>query len=126
MGFEAEVEGHRIRMDAGAEGGGGDSGPRPKPLLLVAAAGCTGMDVASLLRKMRVQVEGFEMEVEGDVTEDHPKVYSSIRLVYRFRGQGLDKAKIEKAVELSQTRYCGVGAMLKKAVPYSYRIEFRE
>lgn len=126
MGFEADVGPHRIRMDAGLEEGGHDLGPRPKPLILAAAAGCTGMDIASLLRKMRVQVDAFEMDVEGDVTEEHPKVYSAVRLIYRFRGKGLDRSKIEKAVELSQTRYCGVGAMLKKAVPYSYRIEFQD
>ena len=107
MAFDAEVDGHRLRMDAAPEAGGQDRGPRPKPLLLAAAAGCTGMDIAALLKKMRVHVGGFEMEVEGDVTDEHPKVYSALRL-------------------LSQTRYCGVGTMLKKAVPYSYRIEFQD
>jgi putative redox protein len=126
MGFDALVDGHHLRLDAGPESGGRDLGPRPKPLLLAAAAGCTGMDVAALLKKMRVEVAGFDMEVEGDVTEEHPKTYSAIRLVYRFRGKDLDRAKIEKAVELSQTRYCGVSAMLRKAVPFAYRIEYSE
>jgi putative redox protein len=124
MGFDAEVDGHRLHLDADAGAGGHGGGPRPKPLLLVAAAGCTGMDIVSLLKKMRVVVEAFSMEVEGDLTEEHPKTYSAIRLVYKFRGQGLDKAKIEKAVELSQTRYCGVSALLRKAVPFRYRIEY--
>ncbi len=126
MAFDAEVDGHHLRLDTGAEGGGQGLGPRPKPLLLVAAAGCTGMDIASLLKKMRVEVAGFGMEVEGDLTEDHPKTYSAIRLVYTFRGKDLDRAKIEKAVELSQDRYCGVSALLRKAIPFSYRIEYAE
>lgn len=124
MAFDAEVDGHRLHLDADAGAGGHGGGPRPKPLLLVAAAGCTGMDIVSLLKKMRVEVEGFSMEVEGDLTEDHPKTYSAIRLIYRFRGRELDKAKIEKAVELSQTRYCGVSALLRKALPFEYRIEY--
>lgn len=126
MAFDADVEGHRIRMDAGPEAGGQDLGPLPKTLLMAAAAGCTGMDVAALLRKMRVQVDGFEMEMEGDLVEEHPRVYSELRLVYRFHGKDLDKSKISKAVELSQARYCGVGAMLKKAAPYTYRIEYQD
>lgn len=126
MAFDAEVDGHKVRMDAGPDSGGSGQGPRPKPLVLAAAAGCTGMDVVSLLEKMRIRVSGFEMEVEGDLTEEHPKTYDAVRLVYRFRGKELDRARIEKAVELSQTRYCGVGALLRKALPYSYRIEYIE
>lgn len=126
MAFDSEVDGHRLRMDAGPESGGNGQGPRPKPLLLAAAAGCTGMDVASLLKKMRIQVAGFEMEVEGDLAEEHPKTYEAIRLVYRFHGKDLDKARIGKAVELSQTHYCGVSALFRKALPFSYRIEYAD
>jgi putative redox protein len=103
---------------------GDDSGPSPKQLVLAGLAGCTGMDVASLLKKMRVEYDSFEIYTEADLTEEHPKVFSEIRLVYRFKGENIDKAKVEKAVNLSKDRYCGVSAMLKKNSPIHFRIEY--
>ena len=125
MAFDSEVDNHTIRIDTGGEMGD-DSGPGPKKLLLSSLAGCTGMDVVSLLKKMRVSITGFEMDIEADLTEEHPKVYSEIRLVYRFFGTDLKKEKIEKSVQLSQEKYCGVSAMLKKNSPINYSIEYVE
>ncbi len=125
MAFESHIDKHTLRIDTTAPLGN-DSGPSPKKLLLASLAGCTGMDVVSLLKKMRVEFTGLEMDVDADLTEEHPVVYSEIRLVYRFYGTHLDKAKVEKAVQLSQDRYCGVSEMLRKNSPIVYRIEYGE
>jgi len=123
MAFDSEIDNHTLRIDTGGVLGD-DTGPSPKKLLLASLAGCTGMDVVSLLKKMRVHITGFDMDIEADLTEEHPIVYSEIRLVYRFQGFNLDKAKVEKAVKLSQERYCGVSEMLRKNSPIHYRIEY--
>jgi len=73
LAFEADINGHKVMMDAPIEGGGTNLGPSPKKLMLVALSGCTGMDVVSILKKMRVEVEKYSVEVQGDVTEEHPK-----------------------------------------------------
>ena len=108
MAFEADIDSHNIVFDADKEFGGQDLGPTPKPLLLTSLAGCTGMDVTSLLKKMRVEVEEFEVNVSGQLTDEHPKYYSTIHVEYIFKGSDLNKEKLEKAVNLSQERYCGV------------------
>lgn len=125
MAFDSQIDNHTIRIDTiGLMGD--DSGPSPKKLLLSSLAGCTGMDVVALLKKMRVNISGFEMDIEADLTDEHPKVYSEIRLIYRFSGSDLNKEKIEKSVQLSQEKYCGVSAMLKKNCPIIYSIEYVE
>lgn len=122
MAFEVELDGHTFPVDAKPEVGGGNLGPRPKALLLSALGGCTGMDVVSILAKMRVPIEGFRVEVEAPLTDEHPRVYSSILLRYVFRGRDLPMDKLERAVQLSQERYCGVSAMLGKAMPIAHEI----
>jgi len=123
MAFETEISGHKILMDASENVGGHDQGPRPKPLIIAALTGCTGMDVVSILKKMRVEFESFNMAVETEMTEEHPKTYSKIHMVYEFTGKDLDPAKIEKAVSLSQDRYCGVSELLKKGLELTYEIK---
>ncbi|HSO86286.1 MAG TPA: OsmC family protein [Draconibacterium sp.] len=122
MAFEAEVNGHKIVIDAAEAVGGENRGPRPKPLMLVALAGCTGMDVVSILKKMRVEVEAFKVLVEGDLTEEHPKQFSQMRVIYEFKGKDLPMDKLEKAINLSEERYCGVSAMYKKAITITTEI----
>ncbi len=99
-----------------------DSGASPKGLLLSGLGGCTGIDVVAILEKMRVPLEGFEVQASADLTEEHPKVFKSIQLRYVFRGRNLPMDKLEKAVILSMDRYCGVSAMLAKAAPISWEI----
>ena len=123
MAFDNQIDRHTVRTDSSGPMDD-DSGASPKKLLLAGLAGCTGIDVVSVLRKMRVPFTGFEMEVEADLTEEHPRVYSEIRLVYRLYGADLDRAKVEKAVQLSKDKYCGVSAMLGKNCPIVYRIEY--
>ena len=122
MAFEAEVNGFRIVLDADPSVGGKEAGPRPKPLSLVSLAGCTGMDVISILKKMRIEPAYFNISVEGELTEEHPRYYHKIHLVYEFRGNDLPMDKLEKAISLSQERYCGVTAMLQKAASITHEI----
>ncbi len=127
MAFEAEITGHKVLMDASEGVGGKDGGPRPKPLLIAALTGCTGMDVISILRKMKVTdlIESFEMKTETEATDEHPKTYTKMHLIYEFKSKGepLPIDKLEKAVKLSQERYCGVSALLEKALELSYEIK---
>ena len=122
LGFEAEVDGHKIYMDSSMEHGGKNTGPRPKPLMMVALAGCTGMDVASILKKMKVNFEDFSIEVEGDVTEDHPKKFAGMKVIYRLKGKDINRKSVEKAVNLSVERYCGVSANYVMAFPITHEI----
>lgn len=114
MKFDTEVNGHHFFMDQAGENGD-DSGPRPKPLMLAALAGCTGMDVISLLKKMRQEIEIFNVIVEGDTQEEHPTAFVKMHLIYEFRGKDLDIEKIEKAINLSMERYCGVTEVYRRA-----------
>lgn len=115
MAFEASVNGHQIIMDADSTVGGQDQGPRPKILLLAGLGGCTGMDVVSILAKMKIIPEKFWMDITAELSDEHPKVYNQIKLIYYFKGENLDRDKLEKAVNLSKERYCGVSAMLSKS-----------
>ncbi|MCF8219040.1 MAG: OsmC family protein [Bacteroidales bacterium] len=126
MAFDAEVNGHKLTIDADEKVGGKDRGPRPKPLLAVSLAGCTSMDVISILKKMRVTPDFFDVEVFADSTEEHPKHYNKIHLKYIFKGKDLPEDKINKAVNLSQDRYCGVSHMLGKAAELTHEIVIEE
>jgi len=122
MSFETTVNGHKILIDADESVGGNNTGPRPKPLLMVALAGCTAMDVIAMLGKMRVQTDAFRVDVEGELTDEHPKIYHKLHVKYIFKGKDLPMDKLEKAVNLSQERYCGVSAMLAKAAQLTHEI----
>ncbi len=121
MAFEAEQEGQRIPIDVPGPDGT-SRGVRPKGLLLAGLGGCTGMDVVSILEKMRVPFEGLAVEVSADQSEDHPKVFTAIRVIYRFKGRDLPMDKLERAVQLSQEKYCGVSAMLGKTAAITTEI----
>lgn len=126
MAFETNVEGHTFNIDADQMFGGENKGPRPKPLVLAALAGCTGMDVVSILKKMKIEPEYFNISVDGELTEGHPKYYHKIHITYIFKGKDLPLAQLEKAVNLSQERYCGVSAMLGKAAQLTHEIKIEE
>jgi putative redox protein len=125
MAFESQLGSHVVRMGT-TPALGDDSGPSPKQLVLAGLAGCTGMDVVSLLRKMRVDFKDFEINIEADLTEDHPIVFSEIRMSYLIFGKDVNKDKVKKAIDLSQEKYCGVSAMLKKNSPISYTISYAD
>lgn len=124
MAFETELDGHKLVVDADESAGGNDTGIRPKKLLLTALAGCTGMDVVSLLKKMHVPFESFNIRVDGKLAEDHPKYYETMHITYELKGTDLPLDKIQKAVELSQEKYCSVSALFKKAIPVTWEIKF--
>lgn len=126
MGFESEVNGHKIKIDAVKEVGGLDRGPQPKPLMVASLAGCTAMDVISILKKMRVEVSNFEVHIDSELTEEHPKHYTKMHLIYEFTGKNLSKEKIEKAVNLSQDRYCGVSYVYKQVMEITHEIIIHE
>lgn len=126
MKFETTIDGHKLTLDAAEEVGGQNQGYRPKTLLMVALAGCTGMDVVSILAKMRVEITHFSLHLEGDIREEHPKKYEAMKVVYIFKGKDLEYAKIEKAVNLSIERYCGVNANLRDAMKMEYEIRILE
>jgi len=126
MAFEAEANGHKIILDAEPEVGGENRGPRPKPFMLAALGGCTAMDVISILKKMRVEVKKFNIHVEGDLTEEHPKQFYKMHVVYEFTGKNLPIDKLKKAVELSESRYCGVSAVYKKVMELTSEIKVIE
>jgi putative redox protein len=126
MAFEADVDGYRILIDADPELGGQKRGPKPKPLMLVALAGCTGMDVVSLLKKMRVEYKKLNIIVEGNTADKHPKKFIDAKVIYELTGTNIDRDKVEKAVSLSQEKYCGVSASLKGSMELTYEIIIRE
>lgn len=117
---------HDVIMDARLDVGGEDKGPRPTELLLAALGGCTGMDVVSVLRKMRVPFDKFDMAIEADEGTEHPKAFTEFRLVYRLWGPDIPEDRFRRAVELSQTTYCSVSALLKKALEVKYRLELND
>jgi putative redox protein len=123
MAFETELFGHKLTLDASAEAGGENKGPRPKVLMLTALAGCTGMDVISILKKMKIEPEAFNVRVDGFLTDEHPKYYEKMHLIYEFKGKDLQEDKLVKAIELSQEKYCGVSALYKKAIEITYEIK---
>jgi putative redox protein len=123
MQFDAVVNNHHIRMDAVPEAGGQDTGPRPKELMLASLAGCTGMDVISILKKMRMEPDFFDIDIEAELTTEHPRHYTGMHIIYTFRGRDLQEDKLKKAVELSQERYCGVSAAYRKAMKITYEIK---
>ena len=126
MAFEADVSGHKIIMDAAPEHGGQNSGPGPKRLQLVALSGCTGMDVISILQKMRVEIEKCSIEVQGELADEHPKHYTKMHVIYEFTGKDLPLDKLEKAVKMSEETYCGVEALYRKAIPVTSEIKVLE
>ncbi|MBN1352989.1 OsmC family protein [candidate division KSB1 bacterium] len=117
---------HWITMDAGEEVGGSDAGTRPLEIFLLGLGGCTSMDVISILKKKRVPLDDFELEIEADRAAEHPKVFTKIRLKFIFYGTGIKEQDVERAIELSETKYCSASAMLRKASEISVEREIRE
>ena len=116
---------HWVPMDGPENFGGSNAAIRPKELLLLSLAGCTGADVSAILEKKRVKLDGFEINISAESTDKHPKVYTKIHLEFVFWGSEIKEKDVERAIELSQTVYCGVTAMLEKAIEitHSYKIE---
>ncbi len=127
MAFTGTSDGtYIIPLDAKKEVGGRELGFRPLQLFAVGLVGCTGMDVISILKKKRQEVTDFEVTAEIERAEEHPKVFTKIILEYKVTGKNLDRNAVERAVELSETRYCGAQAMLVKTAEITHKISLQE
>jgi putative redox protein len=121
--FRAAAEGvPAITLDSGA----GAAGPSPMDAVLVALGGCMAMDVISILRKKRLEVTAYDVDLVADRAEQHPKVFQAVDMVHRVRGRNVSAAAVEEAVHLSETKYCSVSAMLQKSVTIRTRVEVVE
>ena len=127
MQFETDSPtGYKTLIDTSPENGGTNEGMGPKGLMLSALAGCSGLDIVFVLNKMRVAVPEFKMEVKGELTEEHPKYYDKVWLDYHFYGTDLDEAKIQKAVDLSESTYCGVMEMFRRFATLKIGVHFHK
>lgn len=127
MRFLGEAgSGHTLTLDAAEEGGGKNAGFRPMELLLVGLAGCTAMDVIAILRKKREDVTGYDVRVTGERAEDHPMVFISVTVTHIVTGRHVRPESVARAIELSETKYCGAGATLSKTARVTHKFEIRE
>ena len=115
MAFEStNPSGHNLTIDASPDDGGEGSGYRPKALMLSGLAGCSGLDIAMLIGKMKLEVDDFRIETIAELTEEHPKYYDKVTIEYHFYGKALNEAKLQRAVDLSVDKYCGVMEMFRR------------
>ncbi|MGI1822495.1 OsmC family protein [Exiguobacterium sp. TRN 1102] len=122
MAFETHTpSGHTVILDAADDVGGLDTGPRPTEMLLHATASCTGIDIVSILHKMRQPIEEFEMKIDGVRATDHPKRFTAIHILYILKGE-LSEKQVRRAIELSVERYCSVSHSLNATLTYSYQL----
>ena len=126
MQFNALVNGHSVIMDAPERAGGEDNGPIPKPLILAALSGCTGMDIVALLRKSNEVINDFDIKVTGELSKQAPIQYVSIHLQYLFKADDNARQPVLQAVTDSQEKYCGVSSMIKKLIPVTWEIIFND
>jgi putative redox protein len=124
MQFNALVNGHTIVMDGPEKVGGENNGPIPKPFVLTALTGCTGMDVIKLLRNDGKKVDGFKLKVEGEISNQHPIEYTDIHLVYELNGEENLQQDVLNAITQSQEKICGVSNMLKKIMPLTWEVVY--
>ena len=124
MAFTANINGHEVVMDTTADDGGKDSGPSPKRLMLASLSGCTGIDIVSILNKMKVSFSNFSIEIHAALSNGHPKIYNHVKITYKIKLSEEDKPKMIKAVSLSQEKYCGVYAMFSSFAKMDTEIDY--
>lgn len=125
MRFAVETgSGHRLILDAAEHNGGQDAGPRPMEMFLAGLAGCAGMDILAILRKKRQDVKGYELRIHGKRTEEHPKIFVKIRVEHIFTGHALQPEAVQRALTLTEEKYCGASAILGKTarLTHTFRI----
>jgi putative redox protein len=124
MAFQGQSDsGHLVRIDSGLSVGGRDQAPRPIELIAMGLAGCTAMDVISIMRKKRQDVTRFEVVADIERAPDHPRIFTAIHLIYRVTGRAVDEAALKRAIELSESRYCPAMAMFRQVAPISISYE---
>ena len=124
MAFNATINGHTVVTDITVNDGGNDEGPSPKRLMLVSLAGCTGIDVVSILNKMKTPFSNLSIDITATLTDEHPKIYKEVKMIYKIKIAEADRSKMEKAVKLSEEKYCGVSAMFRKFASVEYEIVY--
>ncbi len=115
---------HWVTMDGPEKFGGFHAGPRPMELILMGLAGCAAMDVLSILRKKRVEIKNFDMEIEAERAEEHPQIFTKIKLHYNFYGKNIKPADVERSIELTDEKYCPATSMLRHSaeITHEYKI----
>lgn len=127
MKFEStNPSGLNLFIDAGPENDGNGEGYRPKALMLSALAGCSGLDVASLIKKMKLEIDDFKIEIEANLTEEHPKYYDKVAMHFHFYGNNMNEKKLQKAVDLSVEKYCGVMEMFRRFSDIEVKTHFHD
>ena len=124
MNFTADINGHKIEIDTDEAHGGNNLGTRPKAMMLAALAGCTGLDIIGILNKMRVSFSEYSIKVEGHLTEGDAAIYDEVTVKHTIKVAKADEPKVEKAVKLSQEKYCGVTKMFEAFAKVSYKINY--
>ncbi len=124
MAFTTQINGHDITIDLSKASGGNDLGTSPKILMLVSLAGCTGVDVVGILNKMKVSFSHFTINVEAHLTEEHPKIYDDVTVIYSIKVDKANEDKVKRAVDLSQETYCGVSEMFRAFAKLSSKIVY--
>lgn len=122
--FVSTINEHELLTDAGIADGGTNEGPGPKRLMLASLAGCTGIDIVSILNKMKVVFSDLRIDTEGTLSEEHPRIYSHVKIIYKIKMAEEDQIKMEKAVRLSEDKYCGVMAMFKAFAKLETEIQY--
>ncbi len=118
--------GHWVNIDSAADFGGFNAGARPLELFLMGVGGCTTMDILSILKKKRVKLDHYECHIEADRADEHPKVFTDVRMNFIFYGKDISKDAVARAIQLSDEKYCSASAMLKKAVEIKIEYEIKE
>ena len=118
--------GHTVTMDGSPDVGGRDLGVRPMEMVLIGMGGCTAIDVVSMLRKQRQDVRDVIVELAAERADDHPKVFTQVKVIYRVRGKGLNRALVERAVSLSDEKYCSATAMVRKSAEVTHEVILEE
>ncbi|MCO6498440.1 MAG: OsmC family protein [Chitinophagaceae bacterium] len=124
MHFAVDVNGHTIDIDASEQNGGKNIGPSPKVFMLLSLAGCTGFDIVSILKKMRVDFSDFSVRVDGDLTEGQPVIYDHASIHYSIKLAEEDRGKMERAVAMSKNKYCGVSRMFESFAKVDFEIHY--
>ncbi len=125
MRFDVETgSGHHVILDAAQHNGGQDAGPRPMEMLLVALASCAGMDILGILRKKRQKITAYEVRIHGERVEEHPRIFVKIAVEHIFTGQALQSEAVQRAIDLTEEKYCGASAMLGKTatITHTFRL----
>lgn len=124
LSFSTEIDGYRVITDSPAAEGGETLGPSPKKLMLASLAGCTGIDVALILQKMKVEFSNLKIDIEANLNDLHPETYQSVHIIYRVKVNPGQEDKMHRAVKLSDEKYCGVMHMFRKFAKLTHEVQF--